>query len=112
MSNTTQSSLENYVKCISGDETIWLPLTDAKLPLETLQANFPACTGLKYREYPDVFDSAWICVANVAGILQPPRGGWGKVTYCVVTPTVSTHEGHQSNREHCSAYDGGSALRE
>ena len=54
---------------------------DSTVLLSTIQAQFPAAIGLKYK----ASSGAWRAIRAVDNILEAPKGGWGDRVYCLTT---------------------------
>ena len=80
-------SMENHVRCTSGGETVWLPLREGFLPIESLQCAFPGAVTLQYRSETsrDV-----IMLRQQQGYVYPPQEGWGLRTYQVLVSSGSS----------------------
>lgn len=63
-------------------EAIELPAEDdGTLSVETLSAQYPGATGLKYR-----LDGHTRAVKLTNGVLYPPENGWGNTVYYCIFP--------------------------
>ena len=65
------------------EDAIELPSDeDGTIMLSTIQAQFPASTGLRFRNEET---QTWRGVRLGDGLLYPPPGGWGDTLYIVVS---------------------------
>lgn len=71
-----------YIRVTDADDSdaIEIPSDDdGTLPIETLSAQYPGATGLKYR-----LEGHTRAVRLTNGVLYPPENGWGdNIYYCI-----------------------------